>query len=603
MSCTPQITPKKRTYTPTTLPFKPIPVGRTFTTQGVREIPETHVGVEIIVAAHGFPGRARYLFDSSLVAADNGTTILKPDWLEEFQPGRWVLEELTVGSFEPLGAVAAHEAAGNPHPQYTTDAEALTIAQGAVAVHEGLSDPHGQYQKESEKGGAGGYASLDGSAFVPDAQIPPGIARDSEVTTSISNHEAAADPHSQYERESQKNIASGYAGLDVNARVALIRGGTAADLSGTGGASQVLRQSSPGAAITVSQLAASDLSNGTTGSGAVALATSPTISTPNIDDYVDLDDQGSDPTAPSAGFKRFYAKSGGLFVRNSGGTVTGPFGAGLPSGALGDGLFHDGSNWVAQSIGADDQAFLADAAEATGVISRLIEQADLSWMGRRGHSWVEHWHSALEGGSMGWRGEHQGTGGAVTLNTGLATDTNHTGIAEFSTGTTTTGRASLHLGLQSVRLGGGALTIEIMLRLEDLSTIAQEYDVYVGLSNKATPGTDHWVYFAYDRNTSANWLIRTRDNGTETSVDSGVAVVADTWIKLRFEINAAATSVEFFIDDTSVAVGGNPITTNIPTAAGREVSPRLTIQKSAGTTARLMYVDWYGYRHKYTSAA
>ena len=60
-------------------------------------------------------------------------------------------------------------------------------------------------------------------------------------------------------------------------KLALARGGTNADLSATGGTSQVLKQTSAGAAITVAQLAASDLSNGTTGSGAVVLAASPTI--------------------------------------------------------------------------------------------------------------------------------------------------------------------------------------------------------------------------------------------------------------------------------------------------------------------------------------
>jgi len=54
-------------------------------------------------------------------------------------------------------------------------------------------------------------------------------------------------------------------------------GGTGANLSATGGTSQVLRQSSVGGNITVSQLAASDLSNGTTGSGAVVLASAPTF--------------------------------------------------------------------------------------------------------------------------------------------------------------------------------------------------------------------------------------------------------------------------------------------------------------------------------------
>lgn len=64
--------------------------------------------------------------------------------------------------------------------------------------------------------------------------------------------------------------------------LALARGGTNADLSATGGTSQVLKQVSVGAAITVGQLAASDLSNGVTGSGSVVLATSPTLTTPTI---------------------------------------------------------------------------------------------------------------------------------------------------------------------------------------------------------------------------------------------------------------------------------------------------------------------------------
>lgn len=44
-------------------------------------------------------------------------------------------------------------------------------AAGAVAAHAGASDPHPGYQRESEKGTANGYASLDADGRVPDAQI------------------------------------------------------------------------------------------------------------------------------------------------------------------------------------------------------------------------------------------------------------------------------------------------------------------------------------------------------------------------------------------------------------------------------------------------
>lgn len=70
--------------------------------------------------------------------------------------------------------------------------------------------------------------------------------------------------------------------LGWTGQLGLSRGGTNADLSATGGTSQVLKQTTSGGAITVAQLAASDLSNGTSGSGAVALVNSPTFITPTL---------------------------------------------------------------------------------------------------------------------------------------------------------------------------------------------------------------------------------------------------------------------------------------------------------------------------------
>lgn len=68
-------------------------------------------------------------------------------------------------------------------------------------------------------------------------------------------------------------------GVWQGTKIGLPYGGTNADLSGTGGTSQVLKQTTAGAAITVAQLAASDLSNGTTGSGTVVLSGTPTLTT------------------------------------------------------------------------------------------------------------------------------------------------------------------------------------------------------------------------------------------------------------------------------------------------------------------------------------
>ena len=71
-------------------------------------------------------------------------------------------------------------------------------------------------------------------------------------------------------------------------KIGLAYGGTNADLSATGGASQILQQSGVGSTITVGQLSASNLSNGVSGSGGVILQTSATITTPTLTGPVTL---------------------------------------------------------------------------------------------------------------------------------------------------------------------------------------------------------------------------------------------------------------------------------------------------------------------------
>lgn len=57
----------------------------------------------------------------------------------------------------------------------------IAALQTADTAHLAAADPHPGYQKESEKGVVLGYAELDASATVPDAQIPATITRDAEA--------------------------------------------------------------------------------------------------------------------------------------------------------------------------------------------------------------------------------------------------------------------------------------------------------------------------------------------------------------------------------------------------------------------------------------
>lgn len=79
-------------------------------------------------------------------------------------------------------AILAHEAEVDPHPQYTTTAEATTIAEAKVTAHEAAANPHPQYLTETEAdllyeplgGGGGGlpgggYAQYLAASLEPDA--------------------------------------------------------------------------------------------------------------------------------------------------------------------------------------------------------------------------------------------------------------------------------------------------------------------------------------------------------------------------------------------------------------------------------------------------
>lgn len=123
--------------------------------------------------------------------------------------------------YEALGAVAAHEAAGNPHPVYLTAAEgnAAYEAVGAVAAHAALSDPHTGYQKESEKGALNGYAGLDGTGLVPLAQLPSVPTAWGAITGTLSAQTDLQSALDAKQATSAKNAANGYAGLDASSKL------------------------------------------------------------------------------------------------------------------------------------------------------------------------------------------------------------------------------------------------------------------------------------------------------------------------------------------------------------------------------------------------
>jgi hypothetical protein len=196
--------------------------------------------------------------------------------------------------------------------------------------------------------------------------------------------------------------------------------------------------------------------------------------------------------------------------------------------------------------------------------------------------------SGTNGGGAGWLDSVSGTGATISASNAVV-DASHLGVYLISTGTTTTGRATFTLSTDSILVGGGVTRVDMVVHLANLSDATDEFTVTLGFGdNTGSGGNLDGVYFEYVRTTSVNWRANCRSNGSTTAITSSVPVSVG-WVKLSFEINATGTSVEFFIDGSSIGI----TTTNIPTGAGRFVGPLLKTEKSAGTNARGVSIDLF----------
>jgi hypothetical protein len=196
------------------------------------------------------------------------------------------------------------------------------------------------------------------------------------------------------------------------------------------------------------------------------------------------------------------------------------------------------------------------------------------------------WSDELFTGRPGWTFTAGGSGAANTMTAAL-NDGTHLAQQQSSTGTTTTGYAGgLLSSAVNLALAGQTILTDTEIYIPTLSTVAEEYTFWAGLGDTTATGNQvDGVYFLYHRLTyGANWQICTASSSSRTITDSGVAVVAGAWIRLK--VAATSSLCTYYIDGTSVGTNA----TNIPTSA-RETNVGYAISKTAGTTARVVNYD------------
>lgn len=191
------------------------------------------------------------------------------------------------------------------------------------------------------------------------------------------------------------------------------------------------------------------------------------------------------------------------------------------------------------------------------------------------------------GHSMAWVSTVSGTGAAsARLNTEVGTF----GVHGLDAGTTTTGRAGFNLGNVDFFCGIGKIDFYFKVKFAILADGTESYQCHWGMGDVVAAGDQlDGVYFQYD-NTSGFLVIKSANNGTRTTTTTSFTM--DTsWHIYRIASNAAGTSVDFYVDGTNYGT----ITTNLPTTAVRGSGPLAKIEKTAGTTSRIMYLDYFYY--------
>jgi hypothetical protein len=176
----------------------------------------------------------------------------------------------------------------------------------------------------------------------------------------------------------------------------------------------------------------------------------------------------------------------------------------------------------------------------------------------------------------------------------VAAEVGRLGLRQCTTGTTATGRATLTTAdfinstVYQVLLSSGRVRYTSWVRFPTLSDGTNTYIGCFGFGNSTGCGHTDAVEFRYtDSVNSGKWRgVCTEDSASTNVDDTGAAVAAATWYRLDFEVNSGATSVEFFVNGTSIGTCAS----NIP-----DSNDPLTyingIIKSVGLTARTVTVD------------
>jgi len=197
-------------------------------------------------------------------------------------------------------------------------------------------------------------------------------------------------------------------------------------------------------------------------------------------------------------------------------------------------------------------------------------------------------NTAADWGDLGFT--VSGTG--ATTSAGTATSTNPFSYYQMQTGTTTTGLAAFGFSKTVSQAWNGTTyrKSKAMILLPVLSDATNTYQAAFReaptlATTTTSPNNTAGIRYSLGTN-SGKWECYTRNNaGSETVLDSGVTVAANTVYSMEIIVDKAGTEYRFYINGTYIGA----ITATLPNT-GAAVIAHAIINKSAGTTNTSLHV-------------
>jgi hypothetical protein len=172
-----------------------------------------------------------------------------------------------------------------------------------------------------------------------------------------------------------------------------------------------------------------------------------------------------------------------------------------------------------------------------------------------------------------------------TLNP-TAGSANHPGIVQCTSSATGNSGGTFYLNSTGLLLAGGETT-ELVFWLITTTDTTVRFGFQDSFTSTA-PVDGAWINIAGTTLTG-----KTRSNSTESITGTSYTITANTWYRVKVVINADATRVDFYLYDAAgTQLWTDYLTTNIPTATGRETGHGV-VATNAGTTAKpLVNLDY-----------